>query len=349
MKKLWGLVFVVLVSISFVGCGGGGGTTPSGGTAFTPYIGEPIVVSGAVNPTRGQLQILNGNLCGADGNPIQLRGMSSMGIQWFDYTADTVINLVNDWHISVFRAAMYVSEGGYLTNPAVKGELEVLVQEAIRQGIYVIIDWHTLNDVTANPNGVKSQAMSFFDEMATKYGAYPNIIYEICNEPNGAGTTWAEIKRYANDVISVIRAKDPDGIIIVGTPSWSQEVDKPAADPVSGINIMYTLHFYAGTHGQWLRDRADAAMSRGIALFVTEWGTSEASGNGGPYIDASDSATLNAELWMNWMNAKNISWVNWSLCSKNETSAALKPGVSASGPWNASDLTESGAWVKAQL
>lgn len=348
MRKYLLMGLLVVLAVSVIGCGGGGGVSGGDDTQYTPYTGSPIDL-GAVTPTAyGQLQVIGSQLRDENDNPIQLKGMSTMGLQWFGYNADTVINLVNDWHISVFRVAMYVNEGGYLQNPGVKDKVDILVQEAIRRGIYVIIDWHTLNDNggidTRNPNNVKSQAKTFFDEMATKYGAYPNVIYEICNEPNGS-TTWAQIKQYAEEVIPIIRAKAPQSIVIVGTPTWSQGVDSASLDPLNSTtypNVMYTLHFYAGTHTQWLRDRANTAMSRGIALFVTEWGTSEASGNGGPFL-------TEAGNWTNWMADNKISWCNWSLCNKDETSAALISSANVTGPWGASVLSASGTWVKSKI
>lgn len=288
----------------------------------------------------GQLQVLNGQLCDHTGNPVQLKGMSTMGLQWFDYNGKTVKNLVTDWHISVIRLAMYIMDGGYNDNPAITIKVKAMLEEALRQDIYVIIDWHILSD--NNPNFFKNQSKAFFVNMAKKYGAYPNVIYEICNEPNGAVTWEGQIKPYADFIIPAIRAVDPDNIIIVGTDTWSQGVYAASQKPLSYPNIMYTLHFYAGTHGQSLRDGADLALKNGIAIFVTEWGTSQSSGSGGVYLDK-------AQEWMDWMDAHKISWCNWSLCSKGESSAALNPGSSVQGPWTDSQLSPSGQWVKSKI
>lgn len=347
MKKYGVLIIVFMLLICVAGCGGG---VAGGSTDYTHYTGDPIVLdSGTITPTAyGQLQVSNGQLCDHDGNAVQLRGMSTMGLQWFGYTAATVDNLVSDWHINVLRLAMYVNEGGYLQDASVKNKVDTLVQESIRKGIYVIIDWHTLNNNggfdTTNPYNVKTQAQTFFDEMATKYGAYPNVLYEICNEPNGA-TTWAQIKQYAQEVIPVIRARDTDNIVIVGTPTWSQDVDTASLsplDPATYTNVMYTLHFYPGSHTQWLRDKANTALSRGIAIFVTEWGTTAANGDGALYL-------TEAQTWITWMSTNHISWCNWSLCNKTEASAALKSSATVTGPWSSSDLSDSGTWVKSKI
>jgi endoglucanase len=236
---------------------------------------------------------------------------------------------------------MYTKEGGYIDNPSVKKKVKTLVDEAIRQGIYVIIDWHILSD--GDPNQYRNQAKAFFIEMATTYGSKPNVIYEICNEPNGNNVTWdGQIKPYAEYIIPAIRAIDPDNIIVVGTDTWSRGVKAAADNPLKYSNIMYTLHFYAGSHGQQMRDNANYALSKKVAIFVTEWGTSKDSGDGGVFFDA-------AQRWLDWMTDNKISWANWSLCDKYESSAALKPGEGVAGPWRDKQLSQSGSWVKAKI
>ena len=186
----------------------------------------------------GQLHVKNGQLCDRSGNPIQLRGMSSHDLKQFPFTRNTVSNLVNDWHVSVVRAAMYTDSYGssYIREPQVKQTVKLIVDEAIRNDVYVIVDWHILAD--GNPNRYKEQAKKFFEEMAGKYGDSPNVIYEICNEPNGSGVTWKEIKAYAEFIIPAIRAIDPDSVIIVGTGAWCQDVRAAAAAPLNFTNVL---------------------------------------------------------------------------------------------------------------
>jgi endoglucanase len=290
----------------------------------------------------GQLQVKNGQLCDQRGNPIQLRGMSSHDLKQFPFTGNTVSNLVNDWHVSVVRAAMYTDSYGssYIREPQVKQTVKLIVDEAIRNDVYVIVDWHTLED--GNPNRYKKQAKEFFKEMAEIYGDSPNVIYEICNEPNGTDVTWQEIKAYAKFIIPAIRAIAPDSVIIVGTDTWSQNVRAAAEAPLNFTNVLYALHFYAGPTHVELRRKADFALSRNLPLFVSEWGLTDYTGKGGLYLGE-------AQRWVDWMNKHKISWAGWSFSNADEASAALKPMVKMDGPWRDSDLTPSGRWIKSKV
>lgn len=287
----------------------------------------------------GQLSVKNGKLVDKNGQPVQLKGISSHGVQWFGdlVNQDTMKWLRDDWGISVFRVALYTEENGYIANPSLKNKVKEAIEAAQKLGLYVIIDWHILSD--GDPNIHKNEAKAFFNEFSTKYGHLPNVIYELANEPNGNVNWNNQIRPYASEVTQVIRAKDPDNIIIVGTGTWSQDVQDAADHPLPDKNTMYTVHFYAGTHGQYLRDRVDYALNKGVGIFATEWGTSDASGNGGPFLNES-------KVWTDFMASRKISWANWSLSDKNETSAALLPGADRKGGWPDSQLTASGKFVK---
>lgn len=329
-------------TVNGVACGGT--TTPP--TPTTQPTSGPTAVpsptpvpSGSYLAQHGKLRVSGTKLVDKNGTPVQLKGMSSHGLQWYgQYMNQSSISfMANSWRATVVRAAMYVDEKGYMTDPSgMKQKVKDIVQYAETAGIYVIIDWHILTP--GDPNVHLNEAKAFWQEMATLYKGKQHVLYEIANEPNGV--TWSgSIKPYAEQVISVIRAIDPSTVIIVGTGDWSQKVDDAAASPLAYSNIMYTLHFYSGTHTQWLRDRADAAMAKGIAIFVTEWGTSDSSGNGGPYLSE-------AQNWLSWMKSRQISWANWSLSDKAETSAALVGGASTSGGWTDANLTTSGRFVR---
>jgi endoglucanase len=331
----------------------------------TAPIAAPTAV--ASSPKYGRLQVIGTHLCGSDGKPVQLRGMSTMGLQWFGEVVNdkAFVALARDWKADVLRLALYVGENGYARNPALKQLVWKGIDLAIRNGLYVIVDWHVLNP--GNPNDpTYAGAHDFFDDLSRTYGKTPNLLYEIMNEPNGELDWSADLKPYAEKTVATIRANDPDGIILIGSGNWSQDVNLAAADPLPGKNLMYTFHFYAGSHGEALRSKVRDAIARGAAVFCSEWGTSEASGDGGPYLKA-------AEEWLAFLDQNGISWVNWSLCDKSETSAAFKSlatalaeGKSAladresllvpatMGPkgypiWEPEALSPSGAFVRAHM
>ncbi len=244
------------------------------------------------------------------------------------YNAEVVSWLKDDWETTIVRAAMGVEDpGGYLDNKTEnKNRIKTIVDAAIEKGIYVIIDWHS-HHAEDNTN----EAALFFEEMANLYGEYDNVIYEIYNEP--LDISWSTIiKPYAISIIAAIRSIDPDNLIVVGTPEWSQRVDLAAADPITGYsNIAYTLHFYTVYHQQWLRDRASAALESGIALFVTEWGSI-----GYSLVDPE------ANEWMTWCFTNKISHCNWAVNDKEEEWSILIPGASTTGGWSDDELTKAG-------
>jgi endoglucanase len=288
----------------------------------------------------GRLQVNGKNITDKNGNVVSLHGMSLFWSQWANasekfnktsfYNEKCVDWLYSDWKCTVVRAAMGIEGGGYLTNP--EAEIEkvfIVIDAAIKNGIYVVVDWHD-----HNAEKHLDQAKVFFDIVSEKYGDYPNIIYEIYNEP--LQISWSKVvKPYSIEVINTIRANDPDNLIIVGNPTWSQDVDIAAKDPIIDNNVTYALHFYTSTHKQWLRDKSVSAMNNGASLFISEFGTSEANGSG--IIDWEET-----DRWINFIKQYRISTCNWSAFDKNETSAALKPGANPEGGWTEDELSESG-------
>lgn len=294
--------------------------------------GSPVAIN-------GKLKVVGTHLVNECGNAVQLRGMSSHGVQWFQncYTTSSLNTLATDWGIDVFRIALYVRERGYINNPSYwKTWIDSIVRKCGNLGIYCVIDWHMLSP--GDPNANISEARDFWLYMSAKHAADKHVLYEICNEPNGV--SWATVKTYANNIIPAIRANDPSTIIIVGTPTWSQDVDVASADKLNYTNIMYTLHFYSGTHTQFLRDKGNTALANGAALFVTECGTSTASGDGGPYL-------TEMQKWIDWMAENKISWINWNFADKSETSSALTSGACAASNWNSTSA--SGTFIKQKI
>lgn len=291
---------------------------------------------------NGNLKVIGKSLKNNHDEDFILRGISSHGLQWYgDYiNYDTLRELKEKWHINVFRIAMYTEEGGYIFDKTIKNKVIEIINDAIKLDLYVIIDWHILSD--NNPNMHLDEAKVFFREMTELYKDVPNVIYEICNEPNGSVTWDNDIKPYAEEIIKEIRKIDDKAVIIVGTPNYSQDVDIVSNSPIDEKNIMYALHFYAGTHKEDLRNKLKIALDNNLPIFVSEWGTSDASGNGGFFEESS-------KIWLNFLDENNISWIVWSLCDKNESSALLKDNTNTKGIFDDNYLSESGKFIKSIL
>ena len=276
-------------------------------------------------------------LTNADGDTVVLRGVSYGWHNWWAqyYNSESVVWLKNDWHCTVVRAAMGVEpRNAYLSKSIESTKFtEKIIEGAIKSGIYVIVDWHSHGIHTA-------EAKQFFGTMANKYADCPNIIWEIFNEP--VFQSWDAVRDYSEQIIDTIRAHSPN-VILVGCPHWDQDLNLVADNPIRGReNIMYTMHFYAATHKEQLRNRYDSALAMGVPIFVSESACCEANGDG--VIDLDEWNT-----WIDWCEANKISWVTWSISSKEETCSMLLPSASITGNWQQTDLSESGILTRQKI
>ena len=324
------------------GATNGGDQNSTGGSDLTNFEPDPNTPVGL----HGQLSVSGTHLVDKDGVSVQLKGPSSMWLNWeskpYAENKQGVQWMRDNWNATVIRAAMGIEPAGaYLSSPAkAKSQVQQIVNNAILLGMYVIIDWHEENAWQH-----QDQAIAFFTEMAQIYGDRPNVIYETYNEPVKAD--WSTvIKPYHEAVVKAIRAVDPDNIIVLGTGNYSQQVDLAALDPVVGTNLMYTLHFYSCTHKDSLRAAGNLALSKGAAIFVTEWGATLA--NGG----TSGSLCLDeAQLWHDWMNKNGISWAAWKFDACQDLSCYFKTGAAAAvtGNWTDAVLTGHGPFVRDRM
>ena len=329
-------------------------------TSFTLFINFDDFkkdVSAATNTplsVHGRLSVSGTDIVDKNGNKFQLRGVSTHGLAWDGnkysgiggsyVNANTFTSLRDDWGANAVRLALYVSEsGGYCTDgnkTTLDNKVQTGVNTARDCGMYAIIDWHILN---TNPNNYLDAAKTFWANTSLKYKDYDNVIYEICNEPNNC--SWDDIKKYANTIIPIIRKNDPKAIIIVGTPTYSQlgaqgHTNEVADSPLTGYtNIMYSLHFYCAesVHTQYLPAKVDYAMKKKLPIIVSEFGLSEASGDG-------KISTTQADVWLKKLDGYNISYFCWALSKKSESCSLFK--TSTTYNWKDSDLTPAGIYIR---
>jgi len=240
---------------------------------------------------NGKVYVCGTKLCNQHDNPIQLRGMSTHGTQWFSQciTNQSLNVLAKDWKADVIRVSTYVQEDGYETDPLYFTNLaHEIIEKATARGLYVIVDWHMLDP--GDPYYNLQRAKAFFTRIATRHKDKTNILYEVANEPNSFsfgepnGLTWSRLKSYHERIIPVIRAIDADAVVLVGTPGWSSLAVSDGGNervvirnPVAAENIMYTFHFYAASHGIYHLQALSRAADQ-IPMFVTEFGTQDYAG-----------------------------------------------------------------------
>ena len=298
---------------------------------------------GRARPSRcGQLQVLDGKLCSESGEPVMLRGVSTNGLITAEsfLTDELFRELAQDDGVNLFRLAMYtygVGTVGYCAKgdkDRHKEDIVKGVELARAHDMYVLIDWHILSD--GDPNTYVDEAVLFFAEMAERFSGYDNVLYEICNEPNGVD--WPTVKAYAERIIPVIRAKDPDSVIIVGNPDWSKDLRSVAADPLEFDNILYTLHFYAATHGQDVRDMTEEVSQQGLPIFVSEYGVTASTGGQPRDLESAD-------LWIELLERERISYCMWAFSKSPEACSAVRSTVLKYSGFTEEDYTKTGLWL----
>jgi endoglucanase len=301
---------------------------------LSPAFADPTFVE-----RHGHLHVKGNQIVDQSGHALALHGMSlycwgPQGAQYYNPSA--IQHLAQDWKCTVIRIP--ILPRAYQRNPTNEiNRVKTVMDACLANGIYAIVDWHSMRGAQ---NNIPS-AQAFFATVATAYGHTPNILYETWNEPERE--SWPVIKAYHEAIIPVIRALDPANLIICGSRNWDQQIAEASRNPITiSTNIAYSIHFYAATHHQFLRDNGTAALTNGVALFATEYGTSEASGTG--RFD-----TVETRFWWNWLAANHLSCANWSMAALGETSAALVPGANATGPWPDDQLKPSGRLVRDYL
>lgn len=309
------------------------------------------LLSHAQTPVQlnGQLKVCGLNLCNEHDQPIQLRGMSTHGTQWFGWgsciTSNSMSVLANDFGSDLIRISTYVQEGGYETDPSgFVAQVNTIVEEATSLGMYVLIDWHQLSP--GDPNANTASAKNFFTSVATAHKDKNNIIYDIANEPNNV--SWALIKSYAEEMIPFVRAIDDDAVILCGTHGWASlgisdggSAQDIVSNPINATNFMYAFHFYAKDHQQIYYNELDWASDR-LPIFVTEWGTQEATGDG-------PNDFVMSQQYIDLLAAKKISWANWNYSDDFRTGAIWNTGTCNSGQFTVANLKPAGVWIRDRL
>ncbi|GAA3826783.1 glycoside hydrolase family 5 protein [Streptomyces phyllanthi] len=337
------LLVAALLLLGLIPTPGAAQATPAAPTALPAATAPSAATPVAAN---GQLEVCGTKLCNQRGKPIQLRGMSTHGLQWYSrcVTNSSLNALATDWKADVLRISMYIQEGGYETDPRRFTDLvHSAIEQATARGLYAIVDWHMLDP--GDPHQNLARAKTFFSEIAQRHRDKNNLLYEIANEPSGV--SWSRIKSYAEQLIPVIRAKDPNTPVLVGTRAWSSlgvsegsNESEVINNQVNAANIMYTFHFYAYSHrDEYLQTLARAADR--IPVFVTEFGTQNYAGEG-----SNDFAM--SQRYLDLLEAKKISWVNWNFSDDERTGAVFKSGTCANnGPWTGtSALKPAGVWIR---
>lgn len=330
-----------------------GSSSSSSSSSVTPPSSMASSSSSSASATpvarHGALHVCGNQLCNQYNEPVQLRGMSTHGIQWYGWgnclTPASLDALAYDWKADILRISMYIQEGGYETNPAAfTAQVTQLINEATARGMYALVDFHQLTP--GDPNHNLQLAKDFFEDIVQAHSSKINVIYDVANEPNNV--SWAGVKSYAEEVIPVIRQYNPNAVVFIGTHGWAsmgtsdgRTANDIYLNPVNASNIMYGFHFYAASHGQAYRNNLIWAAQR-LPIFVTEFGSQDYTGDG-------NNDFVSTQAYMDILDQYKIGWTNWNYSDDFRSGAVWQTGTCAANNWGTNRLKPAGVWIRDKI
>lgn len=292
---------------------------------------------------EGQLSILNGKLVNSENKNVELRGISLNGLQWSTkyVSYQNFKNLRKNWNVNLIRIPIIPQkQASWISYEDTKDWIDKAVKYATANGMYIILDFHGIG----NPSDYIDEGQTLFNDLSIKYKNYNNIFYEIFNEPstdnNNQAISWENMKKYAETVISKIRANDTNNIIVCGIPTYSSDLTNVQNNILSDKKTMYAFHFYAGTHKlSNYKASIESSIAKKVPIFVSECSIVASYGK-------SDISEQESKNWFEFLNKNNISWVYWNLSNAKEDYAAiLNSDVDKTSNWSYNELSDAGKWI----
>lgn len=295
--------------------------------------------------------------------PVELRGIGTHHLlQYKNLHNRKAFDSLRRMGVNMIRPSAYLedynflgSDGetayGYISRPEeTRAEIEKIIKICIDLGLYVLLDWHVFYDsnmiagqtYTGYARFHETEALEFFEYFTEKYGDYPNMIYDLCNEPYFASES--DIVQFVQAVRAVIVENVDEPVMTCGygagqtNDTWYTRSKRLYdAFVAAGITDVFVApHIY----GSNITTPAQQLWDENIPIFCTEWGNSQGSGDGA----GNDTAAL---ANTNWFHEHAVAQSFWKFTDQTMTTSVLQnQGIINSEKWldgfNWSDLSHNG-------
>lgn len=303
------------------------------------FVREPIALRSREFRTEGN--IIVDNL----GNEIIFRGVNIPDPIWVSAQQyvlqpdDKFFDTIRAWGANIIRIPVHP---GVWKAEGSQRSLQVLdrvVARAAEHGLSVIIDYHAIGWIPTGEFAItskdwdlpydlyrtsKEELRAFWDAVSKRYATNEAVVfYEIFNETvfpqwsvNGAcegisDEDWIMWRNIAEEITDVIRANDPDSMIIIGGLNWSYDLRFVASHPINRKNLVYGGHIYPNKTecGSWETMFGEVRM--GYPIFFTEIGF----GPGEPENEYPGPGQFRDDLKI-YIDEHRMSWTAWAFSTE---------------------------------
>ncbi len=283
--------------------------------------------------TRGK-KVLN-----ASGKPVWLYGVNIASLEWStdgEHIEESVNRAINDWKVNLIRLPLAQDQWfGKMMNQtdggaAYRALVDKLVDTCAAGHVYIDLDLHWSDaGKWVNEGGKSGQhsmpdknSVAFWQDMATRYKNWPNVIFDLYNEPRdvsfavwrdgGTVTEKPDRKKTGQAKVTyeavglqklydTVRATGATNVVTVGGLDWAYDLSGVLQGyGIKGSNLIYETHPYQEKKN-WDKNFGDTSWK--YPVYMGEWGFGVRNTNGLGY----------AQSLMQYARKHKLHWTAWDM------------------------------------